>query len=73
MVSERVTIGDIDLEAVMYFQRMSVSHNRMTEDSVTNDIAVVLDNLNLVDECGKLKKCGYPSVWEESRKICYLV
>ena len=57
VVSERATLDDIDPEAVMYFQRMSVAHNRMAAESITDDIAVVLDNLNLLDD-GKLKNAA---------------
>ncbi|MCD8097901.1 MAG: putative DNA binding domain-containing protein, partial [Lachnospiraceae bacterium] len=54
-LSERATFDDIDAEAVMYFQKMAVSNHRMSEESVTDDIYTVLDNLNLIGENGKLK------------------
>ncbi len=58
LTCERATLEDIDLNAVMYFQKMSVAHNRMEEETITDDMTVVLNNLNLLDEHGNLKNAA---------------
>ncbi len=49
------SLNDIDPDAVMYFQKMAVANNRMPGESITDDIAIILDNLNLMDGNGRLK------------------
>lgn len=58
IVDERASIDDIDSESVAYFQRMAVLNKRMSREAMSDDIKTVLDNLNLVDENGKLKKAA---------------
>lgn len=58
MVDERATIDDINADAVNYFQKMAVANKRMAKEAVSDDIQVVLENLNLINEEGKIKKAA---------------
>lgn len=58
MVDERATIEDISSDAVAYFQKMAVANKRMAKEAVSDDIQAVLENLNLVNDEGKIKKAA---------------
>ncbi len=58
MVDERATIDDISSDAVAYFQKMAVANKRMAKEAVSDDIQAVLENLNLVNDEGKIKKAA---------------
>ena len=69
VVQERATLEMISPEAIDYFQRSAIRNHRMTESSYTKDIRLVLENLNLLDEDGHIKKRGDPDLWEESGEV----
>ncbi|MBQ9279413.1 MAG: putative DNA binding domain-containing protein [Lachnospiraceae bacterium] len=58
MVDERASLDDINPEAVAYFQRIAVANKRMAKEAVSDDVKVVLDNLNLINESGQIKKAA---------------
>ena len=58
MVDERASLDDINPEAVSYFQRIAVANKRMAKEAVSDDVKVVLDNLNLINESGQIKKAA---------------
>ena len=58
MADERASIDDINPEAVAYFQKVAVANKRMSKEAVSDDILVVLQNLNLINDDGKIKKAA---------------
>ena len=58
VVQERATLEMISPEAIDYFQRSAIRNRRMTENSYTKDIRLVLENLNLLDEDGHIKNAA---------------
>ena len=58
VVQERATLDAISPEAIDYFQRNAIRNNRMTESAYTTDIRTVLENLNLLDDDGRLKNAA---------------
>lgn len=58
MADESATIDDINPEATAYFQKMAVANKRMAKEAFSDDIQAVLENLNLINEEGKIKKAA---------------
>ena len=58
MADERATIDDINPDAVAYFQKVAVANKRMDKEAVSDDVWSVLQNLNLINEEGKIKKAA---------------
>jgi len=55
---EGATMDDIDPKAIKYFLRKATTAKRMPVYSAEDDVATVLENLNLIDSNGKLKNAA---------------
>ena len=58
LVQDNATLDDISPEAIEYFQRHSIACGRMKSESYSADIELVLKNLDLITEDGKIKKAA---------------
>ena len=58
LVQEDATLDDISPEAIEYFQRHAIACGRMASDSYSADIELVLKNLDLITEDGRIKKAA---------------
>lgn len=58
MVHEKATIDVIDREAIDYFLKKGIRAGRIEEDELTASTHDVLENLDLIDEDGKLKNAA---------------
>lgn len=58
MADERASIDDINPDAVAYFQKVAVANKRMAREAVSDDVWAVLQNLNLINDDGKIKKAA---------------
>jgi len=51
---EGVSVSELDLDTIKSFIKKAVDKGRITEDAITSEIDVLLNNLNLVTEEGEL-------------------
>ena len=58
MVHERATVEDLDREAIDFFLRKGIQAGRIDPSEVNAPTATVLQNLNLVDDEGRLKNAA---------------
>ena len=58
LAQENATLDDISPEAIEYFQRHAIACGRMKSESYSADIELVLKNLDLITEDGKIKKAA---------------
>ena len=58
MAHERATIDDLDKSAIDYFLRKGFENGRITDEERNEPIEVLLENLNLINDEGKLKNAA---------------
>jgi len=58
LVQEDATLDDISPEAIEYFQQNAISCGRMKTESYSADIELVLKNLDLITEDGRIKNAA---------------
>ena len=58
IVNERATIDDLDQKAIDYFLRKGYENGRISDEERHEPIEMLLENLNLVNEEGKLKNAA---------------
>ena len=58
MVHERATVDDLDRESIDYFLRKAIQAGRIDPSEANAPTASVLQNLNLVDDEGRLKNAA---------------
>lgn len=58
IVNERATIDDLDQKAIDYFLRKGCENGRISDEERHEPIEMLLENLNLVNEEGKLKNAA---------------
>ena len=58
MVHERATVDDLDRESIDYFLRKAIQAGRIDPSEANAPTATVLQNLNLVDDEGRLKNAA---------------
>ena len=58
VVNDRATIDDLDRTAIEYFLRKGYENGRITDEERNMPIEMLLENLDLIDEEGKLKNAA---------------
>lgn len=58
IVNDRATIDDLDRTAIEYFLRKGYENGRITDEERNMPIEMLLENLDLIDEEGKLKNAA---------------
>ncbi|MBO7552441.1 MAG: putative DNA binding domain-containing protein [Bacteroidaceae bacterium] len=58
VVNNRATIDDLDKTAIEYFLRKGYENGRITDEERNMPIEMLLENLDLIDEEGKLKNAA---------------